>query len=100
MGGWDRRDSLCTWNCHCALTWKEDVISVIPYVLPPAHGGQLRQIAAQYGIPAERLLDFSANINPAGPPLSVLSAIRKVLDEASTLAQYPDLELAELKIAV
>ncbi len=33
----------------------------------PAHGGQLRQIAARYGIPAERLIDFSANINPAGP---------------------------------
>jgi threonine-phosphate decarboxylase len=73
---------------------------VVPNVLPPAHGGQLRQIAARYGIPAERLLDFSANINPAGPPLSVLSAIRRALDEASTLAQYPDVELVELKIAV
>jgi threonine-phosphate decarboxylase len=72
---------------------------VLSNVLPPAHGGQLRQIAARYRIPAERLLDFSANINPAGPPSSVLSAIRKALDEPSTLAMYPDLELVELKSA-
>lgn len=70
---------------------------MVPNVLPPAHGGQLRQIAARYGIPAERLLDFSANINPAGPPSSVLSAIRRALDQPSTLAMYPDLELLELK---
>jgi threonine-phosphate decarboxylase len=73
---------------------------VVPNVLPPAHGGQLRQIAARYGIPAERLLDFSANINPAGPPPSVLSAIRRALDEPSTIATYPDLELVELKSGV
>jgi len=75
-------------------------MSVVPNVLPPAHGGQLWQIAAQYGIPAERLLDFSANINPAGPPSSVLSAIRKKLDEPATLAMYPDLELVDLKRAI
>jgi threonine-phosphate decarboxylase len=73
---------------------------VAPHIPTPAHGGQLRQIAAQYGIPVERLLDFSANINPAGPPSSVLSAIRRALDEPSTLAMYPDLELVELKSAV
>ena len=73
---------------------------MVPDIPTPAHGGQLRQIAAQYGIPVERLLDFSANINPAGPPSSVLSAIRRALDEPSTLAMYPDLELVELKTAV
>ena len=73
---------------------------MVPDIPTAAHGGQLRQIAAQYGIPVERLLDFSANINPAGPPSSVLSAIRRALDEPSTLAMYPDLELVELKTAV
>ena len=73
---------------------------MVPNVLPPAHGGQLRQIAARYGIPVERLLDFSANINPAGPPSSVLSAIRRALVEPSTLGMYPDLELVELKSAI
>jgi threonine-phosphate decarboxylase len=75
-------------------------MSVAPRVLPPVHGGQLRQIAARYGIAAERLLDFSANINPAGPPSSVLSAIRKALDEPSALAMYPDIESVELKQAI
>jgi threonine-phosphate decarboxylase len=71
-----------------------------PHILPPIHGGQLKQIAARFGIPAEQLLDFSANINPAGPPLSVLTAIRGAVERASTLATYPDLELVELKLAI
>jgi threonine-phosphate decarboxylase len=75
-------------------------VSVAPRILPPAHGGQLRQIATRYGIHAEQLLDFSANINPAGPPLPVLTAIRRALEEPSTLAMYPDLELVELKQAI
>jgi threonine-phosphate decarboxylase len=70
---------------------------VAPYIVTPAHGGQLRQIAARYGIPVEQLLDFSANINPAGPPSLVLTAIRNALENPSTLAKYPDLELIELK---
>ena len=70
------------------------------YVSPPIHGGQLRQIAARFEMPAEQLLDFSANINPAGPPLSVLTAIRGAVESASTLATYPDLELVELKLAI
>jgi threonine-phosphate decarboxylase len=75
-------------------------VNVAPNILPPMHGGQLRRIAARYGILAERLLDFSANINPAGPPPSVLTAIRRALDEPSTIAMYPDLELVELKQAI
>jgi threonine-phosphate decarboxylase len=75
-------------------------VSVTPHLLPPVHGGQLRQIAARYGISADRLLDFSANINPAGPPSSVLTAIRRAFDKPSTLATYPDLELVELKCAI
>jgi threonine-phosphate decarboxylase len=73
---------------------------VTPHIPSPAHGGQLRQIAARYGIPTEQLLDFSANINPAGPPSSVLTAMRRALEDPSTLAIYPDLELIELKQAV
>jgi len=75
-------------------------LSRAPHILPPVHGGQLRHIAASYGIPAERLIDFSANINPAGPPSSVLLAIRRALDAPSTLSRYPDLELMELKQAI
>lgn len=68
-----------------------------PSVPLPLHGGQLRQIAARYGILPEALLDFSVNINPAGPPPSVLLAIRNALENPNTLTAYPDLELGELK---
>ncbi|MBB5317103.1 threonine-phosphate decarboxylase [Tunturibacter empetritectus] len=63
----------------------------------PVHGGQLRLIAARYGVPVEQLVDFSANINPAGPPVSALAALNRALADPATLAAYPDLELAELK---
>jgi threonine-phosphate decarboxylase len=72
-------------------------MTATPHILLPAHGGQLRRIAARYGIPAEQLIDFSANINPAGPPQSVQAAIRRALGDRATLATYPDLELGELK---
>jgi threonine-phosphate decarboxylase len=66
----------------------------------PAHGGQLRQISETFGIPAAELLDFSANINPEGPPPSVFPILRSSLDDPSILTQYPDLQYAELKQAI
>lgn len=66
----------------------------------PAHGGQLRQIAERFGIPLSGLLDFSANINPEGPPPSVLAAMRAGLDDPSTLTDYPDLQSTDLKAAI
>jgi threonine-phosphate decarboxylase len=68
--------------------------------MAPVHGGQMRQIAARYGIAAERLLDFSANINPDGPPAVVLAAIRRALEVPETLTAYPDLELSGLRLAI
>jgi threonine-phosphate decarboxylase len=66
-------------------------------VFLPAHGGQLRQIIARYEVPAEQLIDFSANINPTGPPASVLATLNRALADPASLAAYPDLELVELK---
>jgi threonine-phosphate decarboxylase len=63
----------------------------------PLHGGQLRQIADRFGIPVSELLDFSANINPAGPPATVLSCLRASLDNPSIVADYPDLDEVELR---
>ena len=57
----------------------------------PLHGGQLGQLAERFGVSASALLDFSANINPEGPPESVLSRLRASLDDLSTLTNYPDL---------
>jgi threonine-phosphate decarboxylase len=71
-----------------------------PPFIQPAHGGQLRQIAAHFGIPKERLTDFSANINPIGPPSSALTAIWRALEHPAALSAYPDLELMELKRTV
>lgn len=61
------------------------------------HGGQLRQIQDRSGIPASVLLDFSANINPEGPPAAVSIALRQALDEPSILTNYPDLDEMELR---
>ncbi len=66
----------------------------------PSHGGQLQQIAERFGIPASELLDFSANINPEGPPATVLSTLRASLDDCSVLTEYPDLQLTEVKRAI
>ena len=63
----------------------------------PLHGGQLRQIAERFGVPVSELLDFSANINPNGPPPSVLSTLHASLDDPSTLTAYPDLQHTDLK---
>ena len=62
----------------------------------PIHGGQLRQIADRFQIPVSELLDFSANINPEGPPAAVLSCLRASLDNLSILTDYPELD--ELKL--
>jgi threonine-phosphate decarboxylase len=63
----------------------------------PSHGGQLRQIAERFGIPICDLLDFSANINPSGPPSCVLSTLRASLDSLATLTEYPDLRQTDLR---
>jgi threonine-phosphate decarboxylase len=74
-----------------------EIAKTEPY---PLHGGQLQQIAERVGIPLSRLLDFSANINPEGPPSSVLSTLRASLDDLSALTDYPDLQQTELKQAI
>jgi threonine-phosphate decarboxylase len=66
----------------------------------PAHGGQLHAIAERFNVDPAALLDFSANINPDGPPPSVLHAMRLALDDPSTLFRYPDLEEHQLRHAI
>jgi threonine-phosphate decarboxylase len=66
----------------------------------PDHGGQLHSLAARFGIPEAELLDFSANINPEGPPAAVISALRAGIEDLSTLTRYPDLEQAKLKRSI
>jgi threonine-phosphate decarboxylase len=63
----------------------------------PLHGGQLHQVADRFGIPQSELLDFSANINPEGPPEAVLSCLRASIDDPSIITNYPDLDELELR---
>ena len=51
------------------------------------HGGELETIAEQYRIDVNSLIDFSVNVNPLGPPASLLDAIKKGVD---FLHRYPD----------
>jgi threonine-phosphate decarboxylase len=53
------------------------------------HGGRVYEAARHWGIAPEEVIDFSANINPFGPPPAVLAAIEKGLTLV-TLRSYPD----------
>lgn len=66
----------------------------------PIHGGQLEALAKQYMLDPRALLDFSANINPDGPPVSVLQALQSSLSDATTLMSYPDLQHSSLKQSI
>jgi len=65
-----------------------------------AHGGDIECVAAQFGIATDDLLDFSANINPAGPPPGVLRRLAHEATDAHRLMRYPDIELRELRTAI
>ena len=54
-----------------------------------AHGGRVYEAARRWGIEPHQVLDFSANINPLGPPQGVLSAIENAVTPIS-LRVYPD----------
>jgi threonine-phosphate decarboxylase len=51
------------------------------------HGGDLQTASDLFGIEQDKLLDFSANINPLGPPVEVLQAIER---EMKNIVHYPD----------
>lgn len=53
----------------------------------PIHGGNLSWAADLAGCSPHSILDFSASINPLGPPQSAIAAIQGHLD---TLTSYPD----------
>jgi cobyric acid synthase CobQ/L-threonine-O-3-phosphate decarboxylase len=61
------------------------------------HGGHLRQLAARAGVSPDALLDFSANINPLGPPEWLRARISGCI---SSLVHYPDPDSQALVEAV
>jgi adenosylcobyric acid synthase len=57
------------------------------------HGGNLRELAQRAGLDREQILDFSASINPLGPP----DVLRAVLSRGiGRLVHYPDPDSTEL----
>jgi threonine-phosphate decarboxylase len=54
-----------------------------------AHGGRIYDAARRWGISPIEVIDFSANINPLGPPRGVLAAIENAL-KPSNFRAYPD----------
>ena len=60
----------------------------------PAHGGNLRWAAVRYGLRPEEFLDFSANVNPLGPPPGALNAARQAL---RALSAYPEPQAESLR---
>jgi threonine-phosphate decarboxylase len=64
------------------------------------HGGDLVGIGRAFAREPESLLDFSANINPFGPPDAVSALLRAVAQQPSILAAYPDPYARELSAAL
>jgi adenosylcobyric acid synthase len=60
------------------------------------HGGNLLKIASTSGKPMAELLDFSANINPLGPPEEFRSLISARI---GNLVHYPDPDCTDLVAA-
>ncbi|PSJ21413.1 threonine-phosphate decarboxylase [Halomonas sp. ND22Bw] len=61
----------------------------------PAHGGRIAPLLARHGLPADHLvIDFSANLNPLGPPPWLGGWLSDWMSEppgdAASLARYPD----------
>ncbi|MCX6910658.1 MAG: cobyric acid synthase [Verrucomicrobia bacterium] len=63
----------------------------------PSHGGNLRQLARASGKAERDILDFSANINPLGPPEWLRPTISA---QVAALTHYPDPDCAALLEAV
>jgi threonine-phosphate decarboxylase len=58
------------------------------------HGGQVYQVARLLGRPVDSFIDFSASVNPLGPPASVLNAMRAAIKECQ---HYPDPNSEDLR---
>jgi threonine-phosphate decarboxylase len=66
----------------------------------PAHGGQLREIAAKFGVPETLLIDFSASINPLPPSDALVDALCNQIKARTVLTTYPDTNYVALKQAI
>lgn len=64
----------------------------------PRHGGQAATLLVRFGLPLDHPLeDFSANLNPLGPPGWVPAWIERHVRE---LTRYPDVDYVEARAAI
>ena len=63
----------------------------------PEHGGNIHRLMRETGLKAHNILDFSANINPCGPPAWIRSLVNRDLE---LITHYPDPQATELVEAV
>lgn len=63
----------------------------------PRHGGDVHAATRRWGWASGQILDFSANLNPLGPPGAALQALRNNLD---AIRHYPPPLAPELRAAL
>ncbi|MGA2889936.1 MAG: aminotransferase class I/II-fold pyridoxal phosphate-dependent enzyme [Terracidiphilus sp.] len=66
----------------------------------PEHGGQLSELAAEFGVPETSLVDFSASIDPHPPSDLVVATLCDALRARTILTAYPDMHYVALKDAI
>lgn len=64
------------------------------------HGGDPHAIARLYGVNERALLDFSANIDPSGPPGGVAHVLSRAAAHPTRLAPYPERSYAHIRKAI
>jgi threonine-phosphate decarboxylase len=68
--------------------------------MPYLHGGDINRAAREAGLPADRILDFSSNINPMGLPARAAQRLAREAQDPDTWTRYPDPEAGELRSAL
>ncbi len=61
------------------------------------HGGNLEEVASRLAVDPALLTDLSANVNPLGPPASVLAALRYAVADVAALQRYPEPTYRDLR---
>ncbi len=64
----------------------------------PLHGGRIHAAVRELGLPQAKLLDFSANLNPLGPPVGVMELFQNL--DRGLVAAYPDSDAPSLRAAL
>ena len=64
------------------------------------HGGLVDAAARELGVLPEDILDFSANLNPAGLPPRAAARLAREAADTHVISRYPDPEARELKLAL